>query len=263
MTDRKVLLVVDPSKRDNKTLKLIEGVLKRFSRAGEFELVTLITPNLDDIDAGASNITVDQSWLDCLTETIAACDQKYSVQVAWARDWSDTVLQHIREHQITLSIIPFYGHRAKNILSDQKWKFLRNTDKPVLLTNGRRASPSNIVLAAIKAQDPEYEYANQKVLLAVRKLAEQVGSEVHVVNAYSGSMNYPDRAKIITMTKIDNERIHVEEGSPKEVLRDIAQKLDADAIYISNHQRKGITGSLHANTVEKILAATDCDIVMV
>jgi len=263
MSKRKVLLVIDPSKRDNNALERIGGILKRLSSASDFEVVTLITTNLDGIKKESSSVSVNKEWIDELIDTIAKSGQKYSIEVSWARDWADTLLEHIEKHETNFSILPFYDHRAANTLSDQKWKFLRNTKTPVLLTNGRREDASNIILAAIKTQDPDYEKANQKVLNLVAELAKRVGSEIHIVNAYDGSLDYPDRGKILQMTNIDNERVHIEEGSPKKVLRDLAKKLNADAIYIANNQHKGITARLRGNTVEKILEATDCDIVMV
>lgn len=263
MADGKILLVVDPSKRDNNAIPRIIGILDRFSRAGSFDLATLITTNLDGIDSGTNNVSIDKGWTDELQQAIADGGYQNSAHIAWSSDWAATVLEHVDAEQAEFCIIPFYDHRSANVLSDQKWKLLRNAKTPVLLTNGVPEQSSNVVLAAIKSQDPDYEKSNQKVLDAVNSLAASVGSEVHIVNAYDGSMDYPDRSKIVKLTEVDNERIHVEEGPAKDVLSAVAQQLDATAIYVANHQRKGLTGSLRGNTVEKIIQATDCDIVMV
>ena len=259
---KKILLVIDPAKGTNKAIETIGNILGRFSRTGEMELVTLITTNIAGLDPDASNITLDKSWVDNLLKMIDDGGYKNTPLLSWSRDWADTVLEHIDTCSTEFSIIPFYDHRSANILSDQKWKFLRNTKSPVLLTNGPRADASNIILAAIKSQDPKYEESNQRVLQTVHDLAEQVGSVVHIVNAYGSSMDYPDRAKIANLTGISNDKIHVEEGSVSDVLCDVAEQLNADAIYIGNQQRKGLSGSFRGNTVEKIIERSCCDIVM-
>ena len=262
MASKLVLLVVDPAKGTNKAIETIGSILNRFSRAGEMELVTLITTNIAGLDQNTSNVSLNKSWVDDLLKMIDDGEYKNTPLLCWSGDWADTVLEHSDTYSTEFSIIPFYDHRSANILSDQKWKFLRNTKSPVLLTNGPKPDASHVILAAIKSQDPNYEESNQRVLQAVDNLAIQVGSEVHIVNAYSGSMDYPDRAKIANLAGIANDKIHVEEGSVSDVLCSVAEQLNADAIYIGNQQRKGLSGSFKGNTVEKIIERSCCDIVM-
>jgi len=260
--NKKILLVVDPAKSTHKDIVTIDSILSRFSRAGEMELVTLITTNIAGLDQNSSNVSLDKSWVDQLLKMIDEGGYKNTPLLSWSRYWAESVLEHSDTYSTEFSIIPFYDHRSANILSDQKWKFLRNTKSPVLLTNGPKTDASNIVLAAIKSQDPKYEESNQRVLQCVSDLAKQVGSEVHIVNAYGSSMDYPDRAKIADLTGVQNDKIHVEEGPVGDVLCSVAEQLNADAIYIGNQQRKGLSGSFRGNTVEKIIERSCCDIVM-
>lgn len=84
-----------------------------------------------------------------------------------------------------------------------------------------------------------------------------------MVNSYEDSMEYPDRAKIAAMANIPNDRIHVKNGEPEDVICATADQIDADIILIASQQRKGLRGALRGNTIEKILQRLDRDVLMI
>lgn len=263
MNDRKILLLVDPRKKRHHAIESIERVIKDFSHSGELEFVTLITTNLEGVDADVNNINIDEQWIENLLKDLSSHGHKNTVHIAWSNDWAETVLEFTDRYDTNFSIIPFYDRQSNHVLTDQKWKLLRNSHKPVLISKGKQDSFSNIVLAAVKVQDPKYKEANEKVMAGAHRIASLTGSEVHAVNAYEGSMDYPDRAKLIELTGLENERIHVEDGAAKDAICKVAKKINADSIFIASQRRKGISGRLRGNTIEKIVDQAECGLFMI
>lgn len=263
MNDRKILLLVDPRKQRHHAIESIERIIKNSSHSDDIEIVTLITTNLEGIDANVNNVNIDEPWIPDLLKEVSSYGYKNSVHIAWSNDWAETVLEFSNNYDTDFSIIPFYERQSNHVLTDQKWKLLRNSQKPVLISKGKQESFSNIVLAAVKVQEPSYRDANKKVMAAAHRIANQTGSEVHVVNAHDGSMDYPDRAKLIELTGIENTHIHVEDGSAEESICKVARDINADAICIASQRRKGISGSLRGNTIEKIIKRAECDLFMI
>jgi hypothetical protein len=57
--------------------------------------------------------------------------------------------------------------------------------------------------------------------------------------------------------------VHVVKGDPKEVVPELAGKLDAGLIVIGTLARSGLAGALLGNTSEKILSRTDSSLLIV
>jgi universal stress protein E len=162
-----------------------------------------------------------------------------------------------------MTIVPFYGRVEGHLSSDEKWKLLRNAPNPVLLASQQELKESRRMLCSIKTQDEGYADKNEQVLSVAKQMANNFDIELHVVNAYSDSMAYPDRAKIASEIGIANDHINVKMGSPEDVICDTAEELESPLVVIASQRRSGFKGALRGNTVEKILERVNRDVLLV
>lgn len=267
----KVLVVVDPSQDTHPALERMFAVYAGYSeeqlRSDPTEVVILILANQESMDSSysASFIARDFQWFVDMFGEASGSDYA-TVLTAWGGDWAQTIVDVCDEYDITFTMVPFYGEVRNHILSDERWKLLRKSTQPVMLVSQDSDGASDAqrkVLAAIKAQDPEYDGLNRDVLEQAQLICSFLGSELHVVNAYADSMDYPDRARIANMAAIDNDQVHVKVGAPDEVICDIAKDIDAAVVMIASQRRTGLRSRFRGNTVEKIVGRLDADILMI
>merc|ERR1711916_341850 len=100
------------------------------------------------------------------------------------------------------------------------------------------------ILVAMDVRDEELTGLDSRMLESGRELAKMYGSDVHLAHAYQNSMEYPDRGRMVRVTGVPNENIHLAQGSPDEALRIIARELKPDAIVVGAPRRSGIMAAL-------------------
>ncbi len=81
-----------------------------------------------------------------------------------------------------------------------------------------------------------------------------------MVNAYSDSLHYPDRAQLATKTGVDSNKIHVKGGSPEDVIAEVAKEVNADVVVIGTRKR---SSRWRGNTAERIITRVNCDILAI
>lgn len=209
-------------------------------------------------------LTCSDSWInENIHKPVNALNTDHSILISWTKDWPETLIDLEANLDPIMTVIPYYGHSSEHTLSDENWKLLRSAKKPVLIARKKEGEIKRRVLASIKTQDSRYEERNETLLSGAKRISELYDLEVHVVNAYSDSMNYPDRAKIAAMANVTNECVHVKLGDPQDVICSVADEVDPDIVLISSHRRRGLKGLLRGNTVEKIIDCVGRDILMI
>jgi universal stress protein E len=61
---------------------------------------------------------------------------------------------------------------------------------------------------------------------------------------------------------VQQDHVHVRQGKPAQVIRDVAIELDADLIIVGTIGRDGIKGSVVGNTSERLLDQTHSDLLV-
>lgn len=267
----KVLVVVDPCQDTHPALERMFAVYANYTeeqlRSEAAEVVILILANQESMDSSytSSFIARDYQWFIDMFGEASGTDYA-TVLTAWGGDWAQTIVDVCDDYDITFTMVPFYGEVRNHILSDERWKLLRKSKQPVMLVSqstDQSADAQRKVLAAIKAQDPEYDGLNRDVLEQAQLICGFLGSELHVVNAYADSMDYPDRGRIAAMAGIDNDHVHVKVGAPDEVICDVASDIGAAVVMIASQRRTGLRSRFRGNTVEKIVGRLEADILMI
>ncbi len=259
-----VLVVIDPSQQYHPALDRALLLAKRAHGDATAKMVFVVTP-FQQPSQQAQTVLCTNEWLkENIHDQLVDSHVDYSVILGWGSSSNDIIIQAAKDVQAALTIAPYYEQPSGGrILSDERWKLLRESTTPVLIASRPPATHAGRMLCTLKTQDPSYEERNTRILSTAAKFAETFGLETHIVNAYEDSMQYPDRGKIASLSGIPNDRIHVKLGEPQDVICDIANEVSADIILIASHQRKGIKGALRGNMIEKIIQRLDRDVLMI
>lgn len=144
------------------------------------------------------------------------------------------------------------------------WALLRTSPCPVLMVKGHRGWKSRRILAAVNllSEDDSHQRLNNLIIGFAKRFAENHGAEAHVVHAYSDSLNYPDRSRLVSQTGLPGERIHVRAGAADEIVVETARALEVDLVLIGTVGRRGVSGLIIGNTAEKVLDQVDCDVMV-
>lgn len=65
------------------------------------------------------------------------------------------------------------------------------------------------------------------------------------------------------IAEMDSSKIHVQQGSPEDVIVKTAQQIEADIVVIGTLVRKGVVAVMRGNTSEKLLEKLAQDILAI
>jgi universal stress protein E len=152
----------------------------------------------------------------------------------------------------------------KSRFNTPPWALLRASICPISIVRSADIKPRKKILEAIviqKHDNPEYAILNEKILSHAKGIAEHYDADLHVINAYKDSMHYPDRNKIMEISGLPTDRVHVEEGEPSSVISDYATRIEADTVLIGTIPRTGKAAFMKGHTSEKVLNKIDLDVI--
>ena len=156
-------------------------------------------------------------------------------------------------------------HTLRLTFSESKWKVLKKATCPVLLVRPDAAEQRKIILAAVNFQaiGDQQKLLNANILARGKWLAENYGAELHVVNAYKDSLNYPDRGKLAKETGLPSKNIHVVPGYTDEAVAKTAKDINADLVVMGTLGQTGPTATRRGNTAERVISNLDVDVMVV
>lgn len=258
-----VLVVIDPSQQYHPALDRALLLAQRAHGDATAKMVFVVTPFQQPLQL-SSTVLCTSDWLkENIHDKLVNSHVDYSVILGWGSSSNDIIIKAAKDLQASLTIAPYYDQPSGRILSDEKWKLLRESTNPILIASRPPVNHTGRMLCTLKTQDASYDERNKRILDTAAKFATIFGLETHVVNAYEDSLQYPDRGKIAALSGVPNERIHVKLGEPQEVICDVANEVNADLILIASLQRKGLKGALRGNMIEKIIERLDRDVLMI
>ena len=163
------------------------------------------------------------------------------------------------------------------------WNLLRHAACPVMLVKPQRWESEPAIVAAVDILNEDHEAMNLTILEKASSLAKVLGGALHVVNAYPlfepfvGELgvgyNYEQikedieaelQEKILAVTGsagIGCAGIHVREGKPSMVIRDVVDESSADIVVMGTVGRSGVAGLVIGNTSESVLHVVNTDVV--
>jgi len=261
---RKFLVVVDPSHERHLALERMLEIVRQ-QRKWELEFHLLI--GFESGDRTDSNTPMEVvrggSWLTDLLRPLDELSVDYTTELFWTRDWRKSITDAAERFNCDSIMLCESSAEHKSGITDSKWDLVRNATCDVVIVDEGTKAPIDCVLAAVNTQatDAVHVALNEKIIERGLFLAEYFEAELHVVNAYKDSEDFPDRGLIGRMSGLPREQIHRDMGKPEDVIAGVADKVDADMVILGISSRKGLARTFSSHTTEKVMEKIDIDVV--
>ena len=290
---KKLLAVIDPTREEQKALsRACHLARQNGSRVTAFlsiydfsyEMTTMLSQQERDM---MRNAVIDdrQDWLQELIAPFRdSCP--IDVKVVWHNRPYESILREVIDNDYDTIVKGTHKHDALKsvIFTPTDWHLMRKSPVPVLLVKDHDWPANGKILAAINAgsEDPHHQQLNRKITEEAQHLASLLDAEVHLVNAYPGTrvnlaveipefdpQTYSRNVRNYHLESlrqhaeafgISEDRLHVDEGLPEDVIPRVARKLDAELVILGTVGRTGLSAALIGNTAEHVIDQLDCDV---
>ena len=265
----KVFVVVDPTATDH--IALQRAIITARFRTTAPTLYVFVAVDSESIDTRATNDSLfkNSQWFeDEIHAPLKKEGLDYQIEISWSSEWQRSILKSANRFGADAILLPIQKkkkHTLRLTFSESKWKVLKKATCPVILVRPGAAEQRKVILAAVNFQGigDQQRLLNANVLTRGKWLAENYGAELHVVNAWKDSMNYPDRGKLAKETGLPSKNIHVVPGYTDEAVAKTASEINADLVIIGTLGQTGQTDTRRGNTAERVISGLDVDVVVV
>lgn len=263
---QRLLVIIDPSHDHHLALERVIITSKIQEKSPVLHLLIIVETESTDLSASNPDLYRDGFWLKALTRPLDETGLEYTFEICWSPQWQDAVLHSAERFQADHIFMPDDGQTSKHSLfSNAKWGLLRNSKSPVTIVRAGATGRRKRILAAVNIQseeNPKYAALNDKILTNGMAIAKHYGAEFFIINAYTDSLHYPDREKLMKRTGLPSCNVHAEQGNPAEVISNYAQEIEADTVIIGTLARKGASAIVKGNTSEKVLQKLHQDVIV-
>ena len=265
----RVFVVVDPTANDH--IALQRAIITARFRTPAPTLYIFVAVDSESIDTRATNDSLfkNSQWFeDEIHAPLKKQGLDYQIEISWSSEWQRSILKSANRFGADVILLPIHKkkkHTLRLTFSESKWKVLKKATCPVILVRPGAAEQRKIILAAVNFQaiGDQQKLLNANVLARGKWLAEHYGAELHVVNAWKDSMNYPDRGKLAKETDLPSKNIHVVPGYTDEAVAKTAKEIDADLVIMGTLGQTGQTATRRGTTAERVISGLDVDVVVV
>ena len=265
----RVFVVVDPTASEH--IALQRAIITARFRKPSPTLYIFVAVDSESIDTRATNDSLfkNSQWFeDEIHAPLKKEGLDYQIEISWSSEWQRSILKSANRFGADVILLPIQKkkkHTLRLTFSESKWKVLKKATCPVILVRPGAAEQRKSILAAVNFQaiGDQQRLLNANILARGKWLAEHYGAELHVVNAWKDSMNYPDRGKLAKETNLPSKNIHVVPGYTDEAVAKTAQEINADLVIMGTLGQTGQTATRRGNTAERVISALDVDVVVV
>jgi len=260
---RKFLVVVDPSHEQHVALdRMVDIIRQQQGRDIEIHLyIGFESDDKSDPDL-PEEVVCGREWRRALFRPLIELGVEFTAELFWTRHWRNSIVGAASRYGCDEIMLSKSSAENKRGITDSKWELLRRADCEVVIVGSDTSGGLKCILAAVDTQskNDEDEAMNKKILERGKYLAEFYGADLHVVNAYKDSEDFPDRGLIQRMSEVPMENIHRDMGRPEDVIYDVAQKINADFVILGTKPHHSIRATLRGNTSEKVMDKLNIDV---
>ncbi|MCC5888059.1 MAG: universal stress protein [Gammaproteobacteria bacterium] len=265
-----ILCIIDPTTNEQRSLHRA-AFLARQNGAKVHALLCFTPPQGVAAEDADSLLAAEQRrhelWLEELVKPLRVTDVDVTTEVRSNSDWRSGLADAVRGAKTDL-LIKSASTRSplrRRLMKTSDWLVLREAQCPVLFAKRSDDAAIDKVLAAVNiaATDAAHAHLTEVVFAAGREVAEQLGAQLNVVNAYTDSKNFihpPDLAK---RAGVDRQQAHVGDADPEDLIASVCQKIGAGLVIIGSVGRKGLAAAVVGNTAERILDTVAADILVI
>lgn len=263
MTQTNILIVIDPTAEEHPAHSSIVELQKRKPRDSHLTLLFTIDPDGVDTSSKNANVCIDAELVSRLEAPFKEINLPVTTKISWCHEWTAGILQTAEQANATFIAVSHPG-KEKTHLADNYWKLIRTTQTPLLVINRHRSQKSDVVVMSMDLQDNQLVERNKRIFEAAERTASLWDAELHLVNAYSDSVHYPDRSRIVNLTGLPNENIHLVQGEPNDALTKITEELNpALVVFGATRRSTGIRAALRGVKVARVFNQIEHDIMIV
>jgi universal stress protein E len=261
---RKFLIVVDPSHERHLALERMLDIIKQ-RREWVLDYHLLVGfEGADKADPNApTEVVRGRDWFNELLKPLGELGVEYTSDFFWTADWRKSITDAAERYACDTIMLCESSAEHKRGITDSKWDLVRQAKCDVVIVDEGTKAPIKVVLAAVntQAKDEVHQALNEKIIERALFLAEYFEAELHVVNAYKDSEDFPDRGLIGRMSGLPRENIHRDMGKPEDVISGVVEKVDADMVVLGISPRQGIAARFSSHTTEKVMEKITIDVV--
>jgi len=265
---RNILVVVDPSQPSNLALEravATAGLVK--GNSVQVNMHILIAVDADNTDTSADNASLYRTgawFFERIVGPLQEAGVAFTVEMCWSTDWYGSIMKSAVANKATVIMLPMLHKPSSRdrLFNESIWRLLRTARIPVLIVQRETDGNRKTVLASVNEQSTgeDYQQLNDLIIERSRWIAGMHGSELHLVNAYATSLDYPDRGYLLQKTGIASANIHLLAGEPEDVIAKVAEDIDCDILVIGARAR---TNRWRGNTAERIITKVNSDILVI
>lgn len=302
MTTQKILVVIDPTAKEQPALERAAWYAKRSGAALE-----LFICDYDQYLAGerffdsASLQKARQSLIDNhvrrlkeRAKGLAAAGLSVSVDARWDRPLDEGIVRKALDSKADMVVKDTHYHTVlrRSVFSNTDWNLIRSCPVPLWLVKPRPVAERARVVAAV---DPLHERdkpaeLDHRILTVAKRVSAAAGGELHVFHAYdiapalavsADSMTMPislpvreiaealkqqHSEAVFALTdghEVTRDNVHVHEGSARQLLVTLTEQLNADLVVMGAISRSGLQRLFLGSTAEQTLDHLPCDILIV
>ena len=298
MTDRKILIVVDPRSNEQPAAERAAWLAERLSASLEL-FICDYDPNIDvgrvstvwiDQPAREKLLGILREKLEAIAAPLRERGLEVAVDVAWDHPLEDGIERKVVACQPWLVAKDTHHHNVlkRTILSNTDWYLIRQCPAPLLLVKPDPVAENPKVFAAV---DPLHAHdkpatLDNEIVKCAKTLADGIGGELHVLHTYMvpAPSNVPEgawiaqRAQIVEDVKhehrdafteflapyaIPDDRAHLVEGAAYERIPEITEREGAGVIVMGAVSRSGLDRIFIGSTAERVLDRLPCDVLIV
>ncbi|MGE0621091.1 MAG: universal stress protein [Pseudomonadales bacterium] len=204
-----------------------------------------------------------QGWLDRLVASPRADGLEVETEVEWHDDWRKALVVAAERCGSSLVVKSMTQHSrlVRAIRETSDWTLIRECESPILLVRSGRPYGIRKVLVAVKYRPDEeaYEKANDDILATARRITADVGAELHVVSAYTGS--HPDRQRFADRCGLQRSQVTAAIGAPEKVIAETASRQESDLLVIARVARPDSPKDI-GSTARKVLDEIDTEVLI-
>jgi universal stress protein E len=295
-----ILVIVDPTVDSHPAIEKAALLAQRFGSRIElfvFDTKTARETRLMKERAAdpARLLTVNlKPVLERLAQPLRDRGLDVSTDSEFGESLADGLLSRVRRTSADLVIKDTHHHSLlhRTLMSNTDWDLIRECPVPLLLTKPKAWNRSAIILAAV---DPGHvndkpAQLDHRILEWSGALARGIEGAFHAVHVYvpltiaaaaSGAlepmastltpeaMEFEDKQKrkelgeLTAPFKIPAQNIHLELGTPTDMLPRKAEELNADVVVMGAIARSGLARVFIGSTAERVLEKLPCDVFVV
>ncbi len=267
-TPEHIFVVVDPNDTRHAALERVLKTAVQHTTPPVLKIFVAVDSEAVDTRSVNDNLCRDQGWFETeIKAPIETLGFEYSIELSWTHEWQKSILKASKRFSANRIYLPVHARvpSSRFSFSESKWDLLKTAECPVVLIQPGATADRKVILVAVNVQAmaDEQRALNASIIQWGKEVAGIYNADLHVVNAYLDSMNYPDRGKLARESELAADKTHVVQGYTDEVVSQVAKEINADLVIMGTLGQNGMVNSRRGNTAERVIAALDQDIMVV